>query len=120
MHTQFFSAFYTELSTGMEFLGSSQCQPSNLLLMQEPRDLRVPSALIRAVGWSFRNIQLPANSTQVGNAGETEGLLQWIFIQPTPPETHGSMTLFPKKRRYKSSSYVFAIKITIVLLKDER
>lgn len=80
----------------------------------------MPSALIRAVGWSFSNIQLPANSTQVGKAGETEGLMQGIFIQPTSPAAHGSMSLLPKKRRYKSSSYVFAIKITIVLLEDER
>lgn len=83
----------------------------------------MPSALIRGVGWSFSNIQLPANSTQAGNAGETEGPVQWIFIQPTPPASasaHGSMTLLPKKRRYKSSSHAFAIKITTVLLKDER
>lgn len=33
---------------------------------------------------------------------------------------HGSMTLLPKKRRYKSSSHAFAIKITTVLLKNER
>lgn len=82
----------------------------------------MPSALIRGVGWSFSNIQLAPcqlklemqEKRRVWSSGSSSNPLH----QPRS-SAHGSVTLLPKKR-YKSSSHAFAIKITIVLLKDER
>lgn len=86
----------------------------------------MPSALIRGVGWSFSNIQLAPcqlhsswkcrrnGGSGVWSSGSSSNALH----QPRS-SAHGSVTLLPKKR-YKSSSHAFAIKITIVLLKDER